>query len=173
MSSHDTATDTPLLIVSIIDEVVVVDVPPRLDLETTEALVSTIAAATACGQTVMLDLDDGGRCSPTVWPHPTGGAGRLAEGDDRGRSITVLRAGGIEISTPDVVWTIDLSRRLLCRSPRRVDQRFVDHALWLPVRSLWTTGSRVTVLLSDGRYVSINTTVERSEASSDSSVGVR
>ena len=155
MSNHDTGADGPPLIVSMIDDIVVVDTPLRLDLESTEALVSTVAAATTCGQTVMLDLDPSGRCSPTAWPHATNSRDGATESGDE-HSMSVLAAGRIEITTPDEVWTVDLTGRRLCRTHRRVDHRFVDRSHWSDIRSLWATSTRVTVLMDDGRYVSIS-----------------
>jgi len=161
----------PLLTISMVDGVVVVAPPAELDVETTEALVNTVAAATACGETVMVELELDGERTPTDWPRPH--AEQLRSNHQAGPPPRVVAPGCVQLAARHEVWTVDLGRRRFCRSADAIDPQFVLADRWTAIRALWATDGRVTILTDAGAYVSASAAWEVQEGGDDPGRGER
>lgn len=160
--SDPSHTRVPPLTVSMVDGIVVIrphaDVD-HLDLDATGAVLSGVAAAIACGETVMIELGDGAEPSspaaPGEWPH-----GYDDDADHGDRSALVARVvapGCIRLGAAHETWTLDIGRRRFCRSAGPVDPKFVGADAWTAIAAVWVTAGRSTLLTTTGTYLSAPT----------------
>lgn len=157
--SDPSHTRVPPLTVSMVDGIVVIrphaDVD-HLDLDATGAVLSGVAAAIACGETVMIDL--GAQPSPAAaseWPH--GHDDDAAHVDHSVLLARVVAPGCIRLGAAHETWTLDIGRRRFCRSAGPVDPKFVVADAWTSIAAVWVTAGRSTLLTTTGTYVSAPT----------------
>lgn len=161
-------TRVPLLTVSIVDGIVVIrphaDVD-HVDLDATGAVLNSVAAAVACGETVMIDLGDANDGSagahdpftPTEWPQSFDDDLDHVERDVAVLTARVVAPGCIRLGAAHETWTLDVGRRRFCRSAGPVDPKFVGADSWTPIVAIWVTAGRSTLLTATGTYVSAPT----------------
>jgi hypothetical protein len=142
----------PTVMVSMLDEHLVICAPTRLDLEMTKILVIAAASAVACGSKVMIDLDPDTTSDELIARRPLSAAANYVTSD--GGPVAVLGAGYVQLTTRDGHWTIDLGQGRLCRSNDPVDPHFIGLDDWTPICALWVTQTSVTALANDGTYLS-------------------
>ena len=141
------------LMVSMLDDHLVLSTPSQLDLETTKVLVIAAASAVAAGSTVMIDLDPGTATDELVARRPLAvTATNCIAGDDG--PVDVLGAGYVRLTTRDAHWTIDLAHGRLCRSDDAIEPHFVVPEAWTPIQALWVSPTNVTALTTLGTYLS-------------------
>lgn len=160
--SSPSHTRVPPLTVSMVDGIVVIrphaDVD-HLDLDATGAVLSGVAAAITCGETVMIELGDGAEPSsaaaPDEWPH---GCDDETGPDDRSVLVArVVAPGCIRLGAAHETWTLDIGRRRFCRSAGPVDPKFVGADAWTSIAAVWVTAGRSTLLTATGTYLSAPT----------------
>lgn len=139
----------PGLTISMVDELVLVEVHGELDQHRTEALVMCVAGATSTHSTVLIDLDGSGipehhRCTA---PAPT-----PIDSPRRG-SASVPSPGYVRLDQADRTWTIDLRAHRYCQSARPVDPAFVAPEHWTPIRQIWVTAGRTAVHTDDDTLI--------------------
>lgn len=143
----------PTLMVSMLDDHLVLSAPTQLDLETTKVLVIAAASAVASGSTVMIDLDPDTANDELLARRPPGVvATNCVTG--AGGPVDVLGAGYVRLTTRDAHWTIDLTHGRLCRSDEVIQPHFVGPDAWTPIQALWVTPANVTALTNSGAYLS-------------------
>jgi hypothetical protein len=142
----------PTVMVSMLDDHLVIRAPIRLDLEMTKVLVIAAASAVACGSKVMIDLDPDTTSDELIARRPLSAAANYVTRD--GGPVAVLGAGYVQLITRDGHWTIDLGQGRLCRSNDPVDPHFIGLDDWTPICALWVTQASVTALAIDGTYLS-------------------
>ena len=160
--SEPSHTRVPPLTVSMDDGIVVIrphaDVD-HLDLEATGAVLSGVAAAIACGETVMIELGVGAEpaspAAPSEWPH--GHDDDVGHVDHSVLLARVVAPGCIRLGAAHETWTLDIGRRRFCRSAGPVDPKFVGADAWTPIAAVWVTAGRSTLLTATGTYVSAMT----------------
>ncbi len=150
-SAHDPIS--PTVIVSMLDDHLVICAPAQLDLEMTEVLVIAAASAVAAGYCVMIDLDPYTTIEAISARRPLSAVGPHCVIGDAG-PVAVLGAGYVRLATRDAHWTIDLAHGRLCRSDDAIEPHFVRPEGWTPIRALWVTQTSVTALTDDGIYLS-------------------
>jgi hypothetical protein len=150
-------TGSAPLTVSMVDGVVVIEPPIDIDLESTEALLESMSAAVACGETVMLDLDHDGGCAPDQWPHADHADATHPESTGSTLVARVVGPGYIRVRSREETWTLDVARHRFCRSAAPVDPKFVAAASWTPISAVWVNEHWSTILTYDGTYVSAAT----------------
>ncbi len=143
----------PAVMVSMLDDHLVICAPDHLDLEMTEVLVFAAASAVASGSTVMIDLDPDIASLDLIARRPLGGVESSCLVGD-GRPVSVPGAGYVRLATRDAYWTIDLAHGRLCCSDRAIEPHFVCSADWTRVQAIWVTQTSVTALTADDRYLS-------------------
>ena len=150
----------PAVMISMVDDRVIISPPTHPDLETTHVLVAAAAAAVIAGSTVMIDLDPDTASDDLVPFGPT--IHDVADtAEMHGGLVRVLGPGMVQMSTHDAFWTIDLSEGRLVRSDKAIDPWFVTRTSWTRIRALWATCATVTVLTADGTYLSTRTAWSR------------
>jgi hypothetical protein len=162
--SDPSHTRVPPLTVSMVDGIVVfrphADVD-HLDLDATGAVLSGVAAAVSCGETVMIDVGQGSEPSlpaaPGEWPHSLDDDLEHVEGDVAVLIARVVAPGCIRLGAAHETWTLDIGRRRFCRSAGPVDPKFVTADSWTPITAIWVTAGRSTLLTATGTYVSAPT----------------
>lgn len=151
-------TGSPSLTVTMVDGVVVLEPPADIDLEATEALLHTMTAAIACGETVMLDLDHDGSCAPDQWPHAGHHDDHEPPADDAPMLVVrVIGPGYIRVRSRHETWTLDVARHRFCRSASPVDPKFVAAESWTPICAVWVNAHWSTIMTPEGSYVSAAT----------------
>ena len=140
------------LMISMLDDHLVVGVATSIDLEMTELLVVAAASGVAAGSTVMIDLDPHIASCDLVARRPMGTIDTCCV-THAGGPVTVLGAGSVRITTRDAHWTIDLVHGRLCRSESIVDPQFVRPHAWTKIHALWVNRDHVTALTGDGTYL--------------------
>ena len=146
-------TIDPTVMISMLDDHLVICAPTDLDLEMTEVLVVAAASAVATGSTLMIDLDPDTASDELIARRPLSNVTTTCITADGG-PVSVLGAGYVRLTTCDACWTIDLSRGRLCRSDDAIDPHFVGPDNWTPIQALWVAPTHVTALTNDGKYVS-------------------
>ena len=146
-------TIDPTVMISMLDDHLVICAPTDLDLEMTEVLVIAAASAVATGSTVMVDLDPDTASDELIARRPQSNVTRTCITGDGG-PVSVLGAGYVRLTTCDACWTIDLGRGRLCRSDDAIDPHFVGADDWTPIQALWVAPTNVTALTNDGTYLS-------------------
>jgi hypothetical protein len=141
------------VMVSMLDEHLVICAPDHLDLEMTEVLVFAAASAVASGSTVMIDLDPDIASHDLIARRPLGPVGPSCLVGD-GRPVSVLGAGYVRLATRDAYWTIDLSQGRLCCSHNAIEPHFVRTEDWTRIQAIWVSQTSVTALTADDRYLS-------------------
>ncbi len=157
LPAYDTAAARdhigPTVMVSMLDDHLVICAPAHLDLEMTEVLVVAAASAVAAGSTVMIDLDPSTTSEEISARRPLGAvSANCVTGD--GGLVGVLGAGYVRLATRDAHWTIDVAHGRLCRSDHAIEPHFVRPDDWTPIRALWVTPTSVTALTTAGVYLS-------------------
>jgi hypothetical protein len=166
--SDPSHTRVPLLTVSMVDGIVVIRPHvdfDHIDLHATGAVLNSVAAAVACGETVMIDLGDGNDArtgahdpfTPTEWPHSLDDDLEHVEGDAAVLNARPVAPGCIRLGAAHETWTLDVGRRRFCRSAGPVDPKFVCADSWTPIAAIWVTAGRSTLLMANGMYVSAPT----------------
>lgn len=156
MHQYPTTRPTePAVTISIVDAMVVVHTNGRFDLDSTETVVSAVAAAVRSGAVAMINLDtrDGGR--PSTGCDPSGHLDGLGSPTVDPSTVSVLAPGYVGVISQTKCWTIDLTRQRLCCSAAPVDPRFVGAGAWTGIRALWATQAKITVLTTKDTYLSI------------------
>jgi hypothetical protein len=163
--STTSPTRVPLLTVSMVDGIVVIR--PHADYEyidtdATGAVLNTVAAAVACGETVMIDLGDEHAAtldprSPAIWPHSLDDDIEPMPDDTAVLTARIVEPNCIRLGAAHETWTLDVARRRFCRSAGPVDPRFVSSESWTPIAAIWVTAGRSTLLTRGGTYVSTPT----------------
>ena len=146
-------TIDPTVMVSMLDDHLVICAAADLDLEMTEVLVIAAASALAAGSTVMIDLDPETASDELIARRPLSAVTATCITGDGG-PVGVLGAGYVRLTTRDAYWTIDLTQGRLCRSDDAIDPHFVGPDDWTPIQALWVTPTSVTALTNDGTYLS-------------------
>ena len=154
--NHGTAatrmTIDPTVMISMLNDHLVIRAPTDLDLEMTEVLLVAAASAVAAGSTAMVDLDPDTASDELLARRPQRHVTTCVTGN--GGPVSVLGAGYVRLTTYDACWTIDLSRGRLCRSDDAIDPHFVGPDDWIPIQALWVAPTNVTALTNDGTYLS-------------------
>ena len=148
-----TTTIDPTVMVSMLDDHLVICAAADLDLEMTEVLVIAAASALVAGSTVMIDLDPETASDELIARRPLSAVTATCITGDGG-PVGVLGAGYVRLTTRDAYWTIDLTQGRLCRSDDAIDPHFVGPDDWTPIQALWVTPTSVTALTNDGTYLS-------------------
>lgn len=143
----------PAVMVSMLDDHLVICAPDHLDLEMTEVLVYAAASTVASGSTVMIDLDPDIASHDLIARRPLGSVESSCL-IGHGRPVSVLGAGYVRLATRDAYWTIDLSHGRLCCSDRAIEPHFVRADDWTRIQAIWVTQTSVTALTTDDRYLS-------------------
>ncbi len=143
----------PTVMVSMLDDHLVICAPAHLDLEMTAVLVIAAASAVAAGASVMIDLDPDTASEEIIARRPLSMVvAHCVTGE--GGPVGVLGAGYVRLATRDAHWTIDLARGRLCRSADEIEPHFVGPDDWTHIQALWLTQTSVTALTRDGTYLS-------------------
>lgn len=141
------------VMVSMVEDHVVICPPDQLDLALTEVLVVAAASVVSSGSTVMIDLDPDTASGDLVARRPvSSGLVDCVTGD--GGPVTIPCAGHVRLRTRDSYWTIDLARGRLFRSDEPVETRFLVAADWTRIQALWVSPVDVVALTTSGSYVS-------------------
>jgi hypothetical protein len=146
-------TIDPKVMISMLDDHLVINAPTDLDLEMTEVLVAAAASAVATGSTVMIDVDPDTASDELIARRPLRKVTTTGT-TDSGGPVSVLGAGRVQLATCDAYWTIHLSRGRLCRSDDAIDPHFVGPEDWTPIQALFVAPAHVTALTNDGTYLS-------------------
>lgn len=145
-------TYDPEIMISMLDDHVVMSPPRDLDRSGTELLISAAAAAVEAGSTVLVDLDPT-TPSDMLLARGLGGDPTAVVVSDI-EPVAVLGAGYVRLRTAECYWTIDLKHSRFCQSATPIDPHFVTFDRWTKIRALWVTCSTVSVLTVDGSYLS-------------------
>lgn len=65
----------------------------------------------------------------------------------------VFAVGVIGVPTSGSWWMIDIGRQRFCRTAVPLDLRFLDRSAWSSVRTIWISETMMSVLTSDGSFV--------------------
>ena len=138
-----------------------------VDRPSTRAFVQALSGALTTGSIVRIDLgidDDEHTRNPSgrdrltrdVWCPIRGPVEQVAAGLEREPSeftFHVIAAGVIGVHASGSWWMIDIERHRFCRTAAPIDLRFLDGTAWCRVRAIWISESMISVLTSDGSYV--------------------